>query len=148
MVAVVVIILSVVVTSGGRDGADPLSPVSHGAKTSAMLEVSNRVEPTQPAPRPDPGRNLVNTIFNDKDETDRPNPALGLNHPSEADKVAPKPAPKPAYRSHKISRGDTLGHIARKYLGRASRWREIAKLNPKLNPNNLKLGETIKIPPK
>ncbi|MBF0406363.1 MAG: LysM peptidoglycan-binding domain-containing protein [Candidatus Riflebacteria bacterium] len=45
-----------------------------------------------------------------------------------------------------IQRGDTLGKIAKKTLGSAKRWREIAKSNPKMNPNKLIVGQSISIP--
>lgn len=45
-----------------------------------------------------------------------------------------------------VRRGDTLSKIAAKKLGRASRWREIAKLNNIRDPKNLKVGRKIRIP--
>ncbi|MBF0546282.1 MAG: LysM peptidoglycan-binding domain-containing protein [Candidatus Riflebacteria bacterium] len=45
-----------------------------------------------------------------------------------------------------IQKNDTLAKIAKKVLGSSKRWREIAKANPKLNPNKLVAGHKIRIP--
>lgn len=56
--------------------------------------------------------------------------------------------PKAVTRTHKVKRGDTLGRIAQKYLGKQSRYPEIFKLNKKRikNPNRLSVGWVLKIP--
>lgn len=41
--------------------------------------------------------------------------------------------------------GDTLGSLAAKYLGSASKWPTLAKLNGIRNPNTLKAGQKIKL---
>jgi hypothetical protein len=60
-------------------------------------------------------------------------------------------APKPT-RQYRIVRGDDLQKIARKTLGKATRWGEIAKLNGlrsvKLDPRKFKPGTKIKVPAK
>ncbi|MFZ2958687.1 MAG: LysM peptidoglycan-binding domain-containing protein [Candidatus Ozemobacteraceae bacterium] len=48
--------------------------------------------------------------------------------------------------SYTIQRGDTLPKIAKKLLGSSKRWREIAKVNPKLDANKLLAGQSIIIP--
>lgn len=48
--------------------------------------------------------------------------------------------------THTIVSGDTLGSLAKKYLGKESRWPEIAQLNPNLDPTNLKIGQVVKLP--
>ena len=42
--------------------------------------------------------------------------------------------------------GETLAFIAEWYTGSMANWREIAKFNPGLNPNLIRLGDQIKIP--
>jgi len=42
--------------------------------------------------------------------------------------------------------GETLALIAEWYTGSMANWREIAKFNPGLNPNLIRLGDQIKIP--
>ena len=66
-------------------------------------------------------------------------------------KKSTKPTKKPATaRTYKVKRGDTLGKIAQKQLGRATRWREIYSLNKSKikNPNRISVGMTLKLPKK
>lgn len=53
-------------------------------------------------------------------------------------------------RSYTVQKGDGLMAIARTQLGNASRWREIAALNPEVQPPAyaLKVGQVIKLPAK
>ena len=44
-----------------------------------------------------------------------------------------------------VRKGDTLGALAARYLGSASKWTVLAKLNNIRSPNNLKVGTTIKL---
>lgn len=46
----------------------------------------------------------------------------------------------------RVSAGDTLSEIALAHLGKASLWKEIADINPKANPNSLKVGMVLKLP--
>jgi hypothetical protein len=55
------------------------------------------------------------------------------------------------HKTHHVQPGETLSTIARDELGDASRWREIAKKNPKhgrprRDPKSVKPGETLKMP--
>ncbi|MFM8733122.1 MAG: LysM peptidoglycan-binding domain-containing protein [Phycisphaerales bacterium] len=49
-------------------------------------------------------------------------------------------------RSYVIKSGDTLEAIARAQLGDGQKWRQLASANPGINPNNLKVGQSITIP--
>jgi nucleoid-associated protein YgaU len=49
-------------------------------------------------------------------------------------------------RTHRIAKGDTLSRIAARYLGDATRWREIQRLNAIADPASLAEGATLKIP--
>jgi len=48
--------------------------------------------------------------------------------------------------TYQVKKGDTLGHIAQRELGSVKYTADILRLNPDLNPNNLKLGQEIKLP--
>lgn len=52
---------------------------------------------------------------------------------------------RPQYR---VSSGDNLGTIARRHLGKASRWEEIYRLNQDrlADPNRLKIGTVLRLP--
>lgn len=52
----------------------------------------------------------------------------------------------PAGMEYTLQSGDTLEGLARRFLHDGSKWRAIADANPGLNPNALKVGQTIKIP--
>ena len=45
-----------------------------------------------------------------------------------------------------VKRGDTLGALAAKYLGSASKWQAIATANKLRDPNHLKVGQVLTIP--
>lgn len=63
--------------------------------------------------------------------------------PVEADMEPARPAVPGTYT---VERGDTLAKIATKLYGDPRKWTEIAKANPDLNPNRLKVGQVIKLP--
>ena len=58
-----------------------------------------------------------------------------------------KPATNPrSGKSWTVKKGETLSGIASKALGSAQRWREIAKLNPKVDPDRLHVGVKLVLP--
>jgi nucleoid-associated protein YgaU len=48
--------------------------------------------------------------------------------------------------AYKVQKGDTLYSIARKELGNASRWKELASLNSLQKPYVIKVGQELKLP--
>ncbi|MEM7055845.1 MAG: LysM domain-containing protein, partial [Bacteroidota bacterium] len=46
---------------------------------------------------------------------------------------------------YKVQEGDTLSKIAKKFYGDESRWPEIAEANDNLKPEELKVGQTLRI---
>lgn len=74
------------------------------------------------------------------DENGKAEPAL---------KVEEKPAkekPKGVPEGHTVVKGDTLWHIAEKYLGDGARYPELAKINPQVqNPNLIYPGQVINL---
>jgi LysM repeat protein len=55
-----------------------------------------------------------------------------------------KPSGKP--RTYTVRRGDTLGGIAARLLGSASKWKTIADANHLRDPNHLRVGQVLKLP--
>lgn len=53
---------------------------------------------------------------------------------------------KPAQRSYVVLKGDNLGTISQKLLGSSRRMSEIVKLNGLKDPNDIRVGQTLKIP--
>ena len=76
----------------------------------------------------------------------------GSTAPRQAPKNTPnkkKPAkdePVLAAGQYVIKKGDMLSLIAQRELGSAARWREIQKLNPKINPDRLVVGTVLAMP--
>ncbi|TWT45930.1 LysM domain/BON superfamily protein [Phycisphaerae bacterium RAS1] len=70
------------------------------------------------------------------------------------DKPAPAGAAKPAAtpgggsKTYAVQEGDTLSAIAREQLGDENLWPRIAAANPGVNPDLLKVGQTLTIPEK
>lgn len=65
----------------------------------------------------------------------------------------PAPAPEPeaapaTERLHEVVSGDTLGHIAQKYYGKAGEYMKIFEANRDIldDPNLIKVGQKLKIP--
>lgn len=66
-------------------------------------------------------------------------------------RTAAKPEPQRApvsTKAHtwKVQKGESLWKIAQASLGDGKRWREIASLNPKVNPNQLEPGQVLTLP--
>lgn len=62
---------------------------------------------------------------------------------------SPKPgasAPSKREGTYVVQKGDVLSVIAQRELGSAKRWREIAALNPKINPDRLYEGAVLAMP--
>jgi nucleoid-associated protein YgaU len=57
---------------------------------------------------------------------------------------APKAPAAPA-GMHVVAQGETLSSIAAKYLGSESRWKDLATLNPGLDPKKLKPGMQLRV---
>ena len=61
----------------------------------------------------------------------------------------PEPPTKPPeepFFIHSVSKGETLIAIARWYTGEGRNWSTIAKANPAVRPNGIRVGDKIKIP--
>jgi len=72
----------------------------------------------------------------------KPEPATEPPPPADADD---EPATE---RYHMVAAGDTLGHIAQKYYGKASEYMKIFEANRDIldDPNLIKVGQKLKIP--
>ena len=52
----------------------------------------------------------------------------------------------PSSCSHTIRSGETLGAIAARHLGTRKRWPDLARVNPGLDPNRLRVGAVLALP--
>lgn len=57
------------------------------------------------------------------------------------------PAPKSTAKTHKVKSGDTLWLVAKKYYGNGSKYKALATANKISNPNVIKVGQVLTIPP-
>ena len=56
---------------------------------------------------------------------------------------------KSSYYYHKVTyQGESISIIAKWYTGDAKNWRSLTKVNPKLDPNRITVGDKIRIPNK
>jgi nucleoid-associated protein YgaU len=63
-------------------------------------------------------------------------------------KPQPKKAPEAATKAptYRVASGDSLWRIAQRTLGDGKRWREIAALNPRIDPDKLVAGAVLVLP--
>jgi 5'-nucleotidase len=114
---------------GWLGGATP-TPTPPGAGASAAAS---------PAASPSPSPSGNATIIS---------PAAS---PSPGASPSPSPAAGGPGESYTVGDGDTLASIADKYYGDASQWRKIYDANKAAigdNPDNVKVGTKLTIPPK
>lgn len=56
------------------------------------------------------------------------------------------PGARSAFSTYTVKKGDVLEQVARRTLGSAGRWRDIADANRGVDPNSLKVGQQLRIP--
>ncbi|HOD81977.1 MAG: LysM domain protein [Planctomycetes bacterium ADurb.Bin126] len=93
---------------------------------------------TQPAAQPLPAAPALDTA---PKPPIPPAPPVALPAPPKVDTPA-------GGTTYVVQARDTLWSIAKQKLGDGKRWKEITAMNPGLTPENLKAGQTIKLPAK
>jgi nucleoid-associated protein YgaU len=75
-------------------------------------------------------------------------PGAGTASAARADSAPAKPASSATDegRTWKVGKGENLWKIAEQALGDGKRWKEIAALNPRANPDRLVLGQVLRLP--
>jgi hypothetical protein len=68
--------------------------------------------------------------------------------PAQARPVSETSGGGAGWRTHVWKKGDTLFKVAKKYLGKGERWKEIATANKIKDPKKIKPGQKLRIPPK
>ena len=87
----------------------------------------------------------VPAMTEDKPEMADKKPAMAPEKPAEA-MAEEKPTETMAGMEHTIAKGDTLWDLAKSKLGDATKYKAIIEANPGVNPNNLKIGDGLKLP--
>lgn len=153
MTAVVILILGLVISSGGDGDESPLNPDGRNDKVKNALEDRDTPWPVENANHP------ALSVKSNKEKADKL--FGGMKNPGEKGsssgkkKVTPSPRKRDAgkktksgYRKYMIQDGDVLTVISQKHLGTMRRWKEIKKLNPKINEDRLIPGTEILLPPR
>jgi nucleoid-associated protein YgaU len=99
-----------------------------------------RVSPLLPAEKPFVWTEPPVTYPGERSADPAPGSPVVLQEPVAP--AAPGAAPPATYV---IRSGDTLGAIAKRTLGAESRWEDLVRLNPGLDPKRLKIGATIRL---
>ncbi len=122
-----------------------------------------RPEPSRPvagrleSPSEDlPPRQTIVSAYSNQSDADRSEPEVPANDPlvkygNERELSADSPARRttPARTvPYAVKENDSLWTIADAWFGDASRWELIAKANPLIDPDRLKLGQVLRLPPK
>jgi LysM repeat protein len=169
MVAIVVLIAGLVITSGGGSDSNALSPDSEASKVKWALQQQNSPENVTPVPEPAGSSADREAELDELFKTEFAKTKLMVKNPPAASKKGAtrktaanggsedqrKKSParkksatskKKPYRTYVIKKNDVLSRISQRFLGTCTRWKEIQKLNPKIDPNHLKPGTKIKLP--
>ncbi len=131
LLGILVVIVAVVIIQGG---CQPAGPEHKVAMTPA-----------------EPGKPMMKDVRPAEEYTEVPEPvAFNPGSPTRNDPAPLTEVGRSAdeVRFYRLKAGDTFWGIAKRELGNPQRWREIKSLNPDVNPNALRIGQTIRIPVK
>ncbi|UCD73930.1 MAG: LysM peptidoglycan-binding domain-containing protein, partial [Phycisphaerales bacterium] len=70
---------------------------------------------------------------------------------TEGQEQPPRPParpPEPLYTEYQVKAGDTLSSIAGNWFGDPNKWDLIYRANPRIDPDNLDIGQKLRLPPK
>lgn len=118
------------------------------AITDAQQTKSEREAPPQADSRPEPETTPGPQAETKPEAKPAPEPDPEPDTRSEPEsEPEPEPTATQAARTYKIRAGDTLASIAIMHYADASKWRLIARANPTVNPRQLRIGQTVTLPP-
>ncbi|MGC9453990.1 MAG: LysM peptidoglycan-binding domain-containing protein [Phycisphaerae bacterium] len=92
----------------------------------------------QTSPQPAPSREYS---WDEPDEA----PSAATYEARQPDEPLP-PDVVPGSTTYVVKRGDTLWSISERLLGDGQRWREIVEMNPGLDPQEMRIGQELRIP--
>jgi len=156
MTAVVILSLGLVISAGGGEDESPLNPDGRNDKVRSALEEQDTSWPVENATQPalsvksnkEKNKEKADELFGDlKNSREKQSSGKKSVNPSPRKKDAGKKS-KSGYRKYTIRDGDVLTVLSQKYLGTMRRWKEIKKLNPKINEDYLIPGTEILLPPR
>ncbi len=127
-----------------------------GEPTDHPVRASERVSP--PAAAGTPGKPLAAARTGRLDPAATSPPASASSTPRTREVRRPPGSKRPAsppslparpeYRIYTVQDGDTMSSIATRWFGDEQKWHLIAKANPLVDPSRLRIGQTLRIPPR
>jgi nucleoid-associated protein YgaU len=134
---------------GGTDQLPPFPPpMEHDALLGLSVPDDPMPDPADVAAPSEPAKGdagMAGPAIDLPASPARPAPAVA---PRPVDRPAPAaPAPPPTIE-YTVKVNDTMVSIAEQWFGDASKWDLIAKANPLVDPNRLRVGQTLRLPPK
>ena len=118
--------------------ADHRLRIEIGGGAHAGFDDGRRTEPWS-ADHEDPAAGADPQI--DPDPLPRDDPPVAPTPPPR-----PDPEPEPRDRTYVVQKGDTLTGISRTELGSTARWKELQKLNGIADPDDIRIGDVLKLP--
>jgi len=124
--------------------ADHILPPANSTDTALTPPAPLDLDPKSALPTDVPPGTLLAAPRNDAPAG---SPAAAPDsHLAPTQPLTPPAAPATNSGEYVVQKGDSLALIARRTLGKESRWTEIAALNPGLTPKNLKVGAKLALP--
>ncbi|MFA5863655.1 MAG: LysM peptidoglycan-binding domain-containing protein [Phycisphaerae bacterium] len=124
--------------------AESMSPATQPSETGVSQETPAGTEKNKTILKIDLNRLSGGTAS--RPATITPNQPARIDINTIAEKSTPVSEPAPA-TVHVVKPGEKLFQIAEKYYGRGELWRTIAKANRNINPDALRTGMKLTIPP-
>lgn len=144
------------ITEAAAAAAAPAAPAEPEPSTTAQAPEPTAPPPAEPAPPPPPAasNDIANTPpsvtpepAEPAQEQAAPTEQPAAPAPAEPAQAAAEPAAtEPAASDYVIKRGDTYWWLAKRLLGRHSRWPELQAANPDYQVENLPVGSPLRIP--
>ncbi len=127
-------------TPNTRLAGDENQMADRDRRATTPQRPGNRDALTTPQPKP--------TVSKPPITRDTRRPPVATPRPGTANPTRTSETTTVGVTTHTVAKGDTLSAIAQKYYDDDLLWTVIAKANPKVNPNRLKVGATLVIPAK
>jgi LysM repeat protein len=125
--------------------ADPNLPISPAPAPTTPMSIGSLGGPETLTTIDNPGAGYITIAPPDSSaptNTTLVPPAANTQLPTPAPRIQ---TPTPS-REYVVKSGDSFSRIARVQLGAELRWREIAALNPKVDPRSLDVGQKLILP--
>ncbi len=130
-------------TTPPADGAKSERDLIAGGPTSAPQPAT---EVAPPAPPPAPGEVAYDPSKSGLEPIPGPAPA-GTTQPLPPVTPEQPTVAETGPKEYVVKSGDMLQRISKQFYGKRSQWKLIAEANPGVNPNHLKVGTKLVIPP-